>query len=520
MPGLPSWLPALHHPQAYSHAAKRIELIETHLSWVFLTGHWAYKLKKPIALGFVDFSTLEKREAACREELRLNRRTAAGLYEDVVTLVETEMGPRFGSGGPILEYAVRMQQFPQTDVLLSLADSGHLTATHIEHLAKAIAAMHAAADVAPDNSPFGRPATVRRYTEGCLPPIAASIGHDQAPKLEDISRWVKDEATRLESHFIARRANGFVRECHGDLHLGNIVLVDGIPQPFDCLEFNAELRFIDVISDLAFLVMDLIDHGSPDFAWQALNGWLDQTGDFAGLAALRYYEVYRALVRAKVAAIRLAQPGLTQDDLATWQSGLGSYLDLTNRLSERGQGRLVLMHGLSGSGKSVVGQQLACQIGAICLRSDRERKRRSDGSPRDVRYSEAAITDTYRRVLEATESLLQEGHTVVVDATFLKRAHRDQFQDLAERSGVPRIIVSCDAPQSVLDERVQRRQSQGQDPSDATLEVLRSQRALADPLTELERGNSILVDTSATLDEHALKQAVISRLAPIRTRGT
>lgn len=517
MPGPPSWLPALHQSQAYPHAVGNIELVETHLSWVFLTGQLAYKLKKPIALGFVDFSTLEKREAACREELRLNRRTVPGIYEEVVTLVDTETGPRFGVEGPVFEYAVRMRQFPQSDVLLAIAESGGLTATHIEHLAKSIAAMHEAADVAPADSAFGRPATVRRVTEACLPLIAPSIGDDQTQQLEDISGWVRDEGTRLESHFVARRSNGFIRECHGDLHLGNIVLVDGIPQPFDCLEFNAELRFIDVISDLAFLVMDLLDHGLPEVAWQVLNGWLDQTGDFAGLAALQYYEVYRALVRAKVAAVRLTQPGLTKEDLAKSRSALGSYLDLASRLSERGEGGLVLMHGFSGSGKSVVGRQLACQIGAVCLRSDRERKRSqsADGSPRADRYSEAAIADTYGRLLQTAETLLRQGHTVLVDATFLKQTHRRQFYDLAKSTGVPWLIVSCEAPQPVLEDRIQHRQSQGHDPSEATLEVLRSQRSLADPLTGFEQENSLLVDTSTSVDGQTLKQTVISRLTGI-----
>ncbi len=513
MSGDPSWLSALHQANAYPHAVENIELIETHLSWVFLTGTWAYKLKKPVSFGFVDFSTREKREAACREELRLNRRTAPDIYVEVATLVETATGPRFGTGGPVLESAVRMRQFPQEDVLLAMADSGRLTATHIEHLAKSIAGMHAAAAVAPDDSTFGRPATVRAYTEGCLAPIAAAISADQSEALENIRSWVTAEAVRLESHFVVRRSGGFVRECHGDLHLGNIVLIDGIPQPFDGLEFNAELRFIDVISDVAFLVMDLIDHRSWQFAWQVLNGWLDLTGDFAGLAALRYYVVYRALVRAKVAAIRLTQTGLTKADVAAATARLANYLEHADQLADRGQRGLVLMHGLSGSGKSVIGRQLAWRIGAVCLRSDLERKRaRPDGSLPAVTYSEAAITDTYRRLLQTADNLLQQGHRVVVDASFLNAEHRRSFQELAGRLSVPWTIVCCDAPLSVLEERIQRRQTQGLDPSDATLEVLRAQQRSADPLTGLESRHSVRVDTSPELDGETLEQTVRSRL--------
>jgi predicted kinase len=327
---------------------------------------------------------------------------------------------------------------------------------------------------------------------------------------------VKNEGTNLEPHFNARRAGGFVRECHGDLHLGNIVLFDGVPQPFDCLEFNAELRFIDVISDVAFVMMDLLDHQSPGFAWQLLNGWLDRTGDFAGLAALHYYTVYRALVRAKVAAIRLTQPGLSDDGVVKTRSQLAGYLDLANRLSERGRCGLILMHGLSGSGKSSVGRQLACQIGAICLRSDVERKRprpEEGATETRTRYSDAAISETYSQLLETTETLLHQGHAVIVDATFLKLAHRRKFEELAERSNVPWILIACDAPQSVLEERVQRRQLQGRDPSEATVDVLRSQKALIEPFTEQEQVQAIHCDTTAGVDGETLRQAVVFRLS-------
>jgi len=512
MSGPPFWLEALHRPEAYPHPVEEIRLIETHLSRVFLTGRWAYKFKKPIALPFVDFSTLEKRKACCEEELRLNRRTVPGLYDAVVTLVRTETGVRFAKEGEAIEYAVRMRQFPQSDVLLAIADEGRLTSTHIDELAASIAAMHSAAAASPDSS-FGTPETVRRYTEGCLPPVAAAITTDQTDLLEAIGRWVRDEAARLDSHFLERRSAGCIRECHGDLHLGNIVLVDGVPQPFDCIEFNAELRFIDVISDLAFVVMDLIDHQRPEFAWQLLNGWLDRTGDFKGLAALRYYSVYRALVRAKVAAIRLKQPGLTPQDTASARSQLASYLDLAQRLSALAPGHLVLMHGLSGSGKSFVGRSLALRIGAVCLRSDVERKRsRSEHEP--ASYSDAAISGTYDRLLAIAETVLQQGHSVLVDATFLKQCHRSRFEALARNNNAPWTIIACEAPQPVLEERVRSRHSQGGDPSEATVEVVRSQCGVIEPLTSEEQARAIRCDTSSEIDWDALGRFVTQSTNP------
>ncbi|QDT55530.1 Phosphotransferase enzyme family protein [Caulifigura coniformis] len=516
MPGPPSWLEALHRPDAYPHPTAAIRLVETHLSWVVLTGDWAYKLKKPIALGFVDFSTLDKRKACCEEELRLNRRTVPGIYDDVVTLVQTGSGPRFDKQGDVLEYAVRMHQFPQSDVLLSITDSGRLTPSQIEQLAHSIAAMHASAAVAPENSPFGKPATVRRYTEGCLPPVAAAISPDQAPKLDSLTRWVQEEATRLDQHFADRRQAGFIRECHGDLHLGNIVLVDGVPQPFDCIEFNAELRFIDVVSDLAFIFMDLVDHERPGSAWQLLNGWLTTTGDFSGLAALRYYVVYRALVRAKVAAIRLTQAGLTPNDIADTRKLLAGYLELADRQSRTTGHGLILMHGLSGSGKSCVARTLSLELGAVCIRSDVERKRnlasRATAGVSEL-YSGAAISDVYRRMLDPAAAILRAGLPVIVDATFLEMSHRLQFQRLADELGVPWALVTCEAPESVLEQRVQKRRSEGGDPSDATLEVLRLQRSSAAPLSATEIPRTHRCETSGAVDQVRLAAAVRSLLA-------
>jgi len=523
MSGPPSWLEALHRPDAYPHPTAEIRLVETHLSWVFLTGDWAYKFKKPIALGFVDFSTLDKRKTCCEDELRLNRRTVPGLYERVVTLVETAAGPRFAAVGDVLEYAVRMRQFPQSDVLLTITDSGRLKPSHIDHLANSIAAMHASAAIAPEDSPFGKPATVRRYTEGCLPPVAAAITSDQAPELDSISRWVQGEATRLDRHFDHRRQGGFIRECHGDLHLGNIVLVDGVPQPFDCIEFNAELRFIDVVSDLAFIFMDLVDHGRPAFAWQLLNGWLTAMGDFSGLAAFRYYVVYRALVRAKVAAIRLTQAGLTPQQIAGTRKLLAGYLDLAGRQAQAADHGLVLMHGLSGSGKSWVARGLSQELGAVCIRSDVERKRKL--APGTVAaselYSGAAISDVYRRMLDLAATILRAGLPVIVDATFLEQSNRLEFQRLADEFGVSWAMVTCEAPESVLQKRVQQRQAEGGDPSDATLKVLRQQQSSAAPLSATELLRTHRCDTSTTVDASRLADAVRSRArSPIPSRAT
>lgn len=498
----PPWLEALSRPEAYPHPAGPITLLQTHISWVFLTGDWAYKLKKPVQFNFLDFSTLEKRHAACQEELRLNRRTAPSIYDSVVPLVRTAGGPRWNGEGETLEYAVRMRQFPQSDLLLERMQSGSLTVDHVEALGIAVARLHQLAGVAGRATNFGSPAVTHRAVTDCF---AVLDGSDFRGVIADLRSWTDAEALRLGPHFEARRQAGFIRECHGDLHLGNLVLIDGVPTLFDALEFNEELRWIDVVSDLAFLVMDLHDHGAPAFAWQVLNTWLEQTGDFAGLAALRYFLVYRAIVRAKVAALRLGQRSLPEAERSKQAANVESYLALAKRFSSRETPALVLMHGLSGSGKTHAARSLTRERGGIHCRSDVERKRLlgawppervADVSP-SVLYSAEATARTYDRLLEVAAAVLDSGHTVYVDAAFLRASDRRRFADLARSRGAAFRIVSCTAPSAVLESRVRNRLAERRDASDATLDVLRDQRQTSEPLSDEERRVTVEWDSDS-----------------------
>ncbi len=494
----PEWLAALHRPTAYSHAVREITLLETHLSWVLLTGDWAYKLKKPLRFSFVDFSTIDKRHAACLEELRLNRRTAAVLYDQVVPLVETEAGPRFGSTGKVLEYAVRMRQFPQADILLNVAKSGRLTETMVVALSRSIAALHRQASVVAQESGFGISAVIRREMSDCLEELAHSgLCAGATAFLTQVRTWADAEGERLEPHFAMRRRDGFVRECHGDLHLGNIVLVDGAPVPFDCIEFNPELRFTDVVNDVAFVTMDLHSLEFSRLAWQFLNGWLEESGDFGGLIGFRYYQVYRALVRAKVAAIRLSQGGGATESL-NHQDEVRRYLALAADLSRPTQPALILMHGVSGSGKSTVARRISGELAGIRIRSDVERKRLFGAwppepgvHPPDDLYSPQATSRTYEHLLAVTERLLGEGFLVIVDAAFLREYDRLRFRQLARRLQCPWIIACCEADDRVLEERVNARQAAGGDPSDATVAVLIAQRQSSDRLTDDEDARTV-----------------------------
>jgi len=498
----PPLIAALLDPARYPHACGTVELVETHISWVLLAGDFAYKIKKPVALGFLDFSTLEARHRCCEEELRLNRRTAPGLYLDVVAIGGTPQAPAVGAGGAAIEYAVKMRRFDEAGLLDRLARNGALGAEILDRLAESIAAFHAGAAVAGAGAPFGDLRSVRD-------PALANFAHvaQLGPPAQDTGRldrlrdWTAAELARLERALAARKAGGFVRECHGDLHLGNVALVDGAPTAFDCIEFNAALRWIDVMSEVAFLVMDLLDHGLEALAWRALNRYLEATGDYGGVPVLRFYLAYRAMVRAKVALIRARQgdaaPGAQREAGAAFER----HLWLAERLARPAPAALVLMHGVSGSGKSWTGQRLLEATGALRVRSDLERKRlhgvaatgTSGSAVGGGIYGAEATQRTYERLAAVAAESLRAGWSVVVDAAFLRRAERDAFLALARSLGAPFALISCQAPPQVLRARIAARAAAGTDPSEADAAVLEHQLATEEHLGEDELAAALVV---------------------------
>jgi aminoglycoside phosphotransferase family enzyme/predicted kinase len=512
---------ALLRPQAYPHPTRTIRLQETHAAWVVLTGSFAYKVKKPVDYGFLDYSTLDRRRFFCQEEVRLNRRFAPDLYLDVVSIRGTPAEPRVGGDGPLLEYAVCMRQFPADGLLSRVAERGRLSRRYIDQMIEEVAAFHRRADVAAPQSGYGRAARIHHWVtenfEHIGPPVA---GAERTPQLNRLRRWADGERERLDAAFEQRRIHGFVRECHGDLHLGNLTLIDDRVTLFDCLEFNPELRWIDVMSDVAFLTMDLRDRGYPGFSHRFLNGYLHASGDYAGVRVLRYYQFYRAMVRAKVAALRGAQAGTGSPVLRQAREEYRDYLKLASAYTAQGSPALVLVHGLSGSGKSTLAQALCEAQGMISVRSDVERKRLAgldalsgSGSALGAGlYTQAATQQTYRRLAELAGLVLDEGYTVLVDATFLKLAQRQRFQALAAGRRVAFAILDCRAPLAELRRRIEARQGAGADASEATLAVLDAQRAGLEPLSDAERAVSIEVDTTAA-------DGLAAVVAVLRKRG-
>jgi len=484
-------------------ASGRAELVETHISWLILTDDYAYKLKKAVDLGFLDYSTLERRRRFCAEEIRLNRRTAPQIYLEAVPVRGTLDNPYFGAEGPVLEYAVKMRRFAPGLLLDELLHAGRLAPPLIDTLARNVAAFHAAAARVDPASPWGTPEAawqpVRENFEQILPRL-----HDAAQKaqVEQIAAWAAAERERLAPLLARRRADGHIRECHGDLHLGNIVLLAGEPLPFDGIEFNDGLRWIDTISDSAFLMMDLQARGRSDYAWRFLDAYLQHSGDYAALPLLPWYLSYRAMVRAKVAAIRAAQ---SEDTAVSRQAAedITAYLRLAAGYAAPRRPCLLITHGLSGSGKTRHSQVLLEQLGLVRLRSDMERKRlfglsageRSGSAVDSGIYTAQAGERTYAHLLATADGILRAGQPVLIDATFLQRARRDAFRHLAQRLGIPFRIVSFNASAAELRRRVSQRSARGNDASEADLAVLERQLAAQEPLDDDERRQCLAVDT-------------------------
>ena len=486
---------ALQISRAFDHPVKYIKLIETHISWVLLTGDYAYKIKKPVNFGFLDFSTLEKRQFYCAEELRLNRRFSPDIYLQVVSIRGTSSEPRISDNGPVIEYAVKMREFSQQDLLSNYATSGKLTAAHIDAIADAIAGIHDSATRATAESEFGTAEQVSIWSRENLIHISDTMPADALPRYFDaLKNWCLQMDHDYSPVIDARKQNGFVRECHGDLHLRNMALIDGRVTLFDCIEFNPALRWIDTISEVAFIAMDLQARGYPGYCWRFINRYLESSGDYEGSSMLRYYFVYRALVRGKVEALRIEQEYRDSKNISRHFQPAIEFLSLANQWASNRRPGMIVMHGLSGSGKSTIAGQLLETIGAIRIRSDVERKRLFDirplqqtgSSPGQGIYSADATEATYRQLRRLAATIIDAGFSVIVDATFLLKAQRDQFIHLADEHSLTAIVIDCEAPENILRERIIKRSKGSDDASEADLEVLDRQLQTQQPLSAEE----------------------------------
>ncbi len=492
-------LRTLSEPGRFPHAVSSVEHIDTHISTVLLAGEHAYKFKKPLNLGFLDFSSLDARRRFCEAELQINRALAPGIYLNLATVRGSLEDPRIDAGddaGAVLEYAVHMRRFDRDRQLDRLLEAGRLPVTAMDELGRIVARFHQDTERAGQDSEHGTPqqvlAPMLANFEALAPSAARVAGRRE--RLQELESWTRDTTEQLAPLIDARRRQGFVRACHGDMHLGNMVYVDDEQGEerlaiFDGIEFNASLRWIDVASEIAFLTMDLHARGAPGHAHRVLNLYLEHREDLGALALLPFYQVYRALVRAKVNAIHAAESGLEREEREQCDAEVERYLALATRLRHPGRPGLILMHGVSGTGKTFISTEILQRLGAIRLRSDIERKRMIGLAPEDrpsaeqesALYSPEGIGAVYRRLFLQAETLLNQGQTVIVDATFLTRDQRRPFQLLAGQVDAGFAVVACTADPDTLRERLAQRGRKGTDASDADRAVMEGQLSQVEP---------------------------------------
>ena len=471
-----------------------VSLIETHISFVLVGLEHAYKIKKALRTPFLDQSTLALRQRACLEEMRLNTRLAPELYLAAVPITGTVDDPDLSTHGPTIDFAVKMRAFSQEGLWETLAARGALRAEHVDDLVRQLVPFHATAAVAPATGRLGTAAHCRAPLLQSLDDIDTLVG--PGPLRDSVGRlraWESAAFASVRTVMARRLARRRVRECHGDLHLGNVTLFEGRSVIFDGIDFSDDLRWIDVMSEIAFMAMDLHACGLSALAHRFVNGYLELSGDYGGARVLNYYLVYRALVRAKVKLLRAAQCAKSQPgDAAIHRAAAANCIDCALTFSRRDGRRptLMLTHGFSGSGKSTLTQGLVEASGAIRIRADVERKRLAGVAPsyhggaRTVPelYSWRRTSATYGQLARQAVAVLAGGWHVVLDATYLRRTHRDRLQRLAARLGVQRLILDFEADPEVLSRRLQKRSAQGDDASDADEAVLAMQMRTAEPL--------------------------------------
>lgn len=509
MAGLPEDLKALEEPEAYPHPVSGVRLLETPISWVLLTGDVAYKIKRPVRLPFVDLTSRDHRRHLCFEELRLNRRFAPELYLGVSAITRTPSGVRIAGRGEVVEHAVRMRQFDPAQSLATLLEAGEADAASLAEFGASIAAIHETLPRTFEPGVLGDPDRAR---------AAAAENFRQCRDLAATAGLVED-FTSLREAFDVRQGSlqavlherwrrGRVRECHGDLHAGNVVRWRSRLLAFDCMEFEPAFRWIDVGLETAFLAMDLEARGSSALALAFLRGYVDRSGDYGQLRCLPLHGADRALVRAKVSILESRDVDEPQARAAALGRAM-NYLRLARRfLAEPSRRqRLILMHGISGSGKSWLGSALAERLPALHLRSDIVRRQLV--LPGRDAYSKEATLRTYELLAASAGDALAGGLDVIVDATFLHRENRIDFRRLAAVQGAALHVIDCHAPEATLRQRIASRAEKGGDPSEATTQVMARQLAQQEPI-DLDEGLDVLAADTTRPD---VLERVLAQLA-------
>lgn len=510
----------LSRPEAYRFAVDRVAVCQTHISVVFLAGPFAYKIKKPLNLGFLDFATLEKRRFYCQEEVRLNRRLAPDVYLDVVPVTKDGDKVRMEGTGPALEWAVKMRRLPEEATLLARLRRDQLDAGQLHALARHIAGFHARAAAGPEIAAFGRFDVVAGNARENFTQTQDHIGITVNQTVHQRLRELTEQALeRLRPLIMARAERGEPRDTHGDLHLDHVYYFPDQPPLgdwviVDCIEFNERFRYADPVADMAFLVMDLSLHGRRDLARSFAAAYFAAAGDGESEQLLPFYAAYRAMVRAKVKGMTAAEPEVPEADRQRAVGKAQAYwlLALTELAEPKRRPGLLLVGGLPGAGKSTLAHALAERLGWHVIRSDLVRKelaRQAGYAPQPEAfgtgiYASEWTTRTYQACLRQAENRLRDGQRVLIDASFRAEEHRRWFLDAASRLGVPGLLLLCQADPEVIRPRLAQRRD---DPSDADWDIHQQAAARWEPASPATQRHLHIIDTNGDVST-ALEQAL------------
>lgn len=524
---------ALGSAATYPHPVSTVEVVQTHISWVFLAGDIVYKVKKPLDLGFLDFTTLRKRRYYCHQEVELNSRLCPDLYLGVVPIRDVDGTiVTGGKSGRIVEYAVQMHRLPQDRILENLLVAGQATDAMIDTIAETLAEFHAGSETGPEIDRFGSPSAIRRNWDENFEQTREGVGDTITPfQFDYLWHWVQASLRRHDALFRQRIDGGRVRDGHGDLRTSAVCFDDGLCI-FDCIEFNRRLRYADVASDVAFLAMDLEANDRPDLAERFIDRYVEASGDDQLREIVDFYICYRAYVRGKVESMRALDPNVLPSDRQEARRIAIDRFDQAVRTANRQQPPLLLITcGLSGSGKSAIANRLASAEGISVVASDVVRKELA-GLPATGRarspyqsgiYTPAFTRKTYRELMTRGREALDTGRSVILDATFSSREWRDRAAELARKAGALFICLECRADDTVIQQRLGRREQDHSVVSDANWETFLAQRQAFDAVDELSDWQHLVLDTGqATLDETVTRarQALDERLSPAGISGS
>ncbi len=492
-------------PSIYPDATNSVTLKQTHISYLFLTDHYVYKIKKPVDLGFLNFTTLDRRRFYCEEEVRLNRRLCPDVYLGVVKIRECADGISFQGDGKIVEYAVKMRRLPEDRMLDSLLLEARIEETDIRRIAAVIAGFHKSAERSTDIDRYGDISVIRRNWDENFRQVAEFTG--ATIELRDfniIEEWVDCFISLNEELFADRVREGYIRDCDGDIHAENICLDNGV-YIFDCIEFNERFRYIDTAADIAFLLMDFDYHGRKDFSGIFIEEYRSLTGDLGMMRILGFYKLYRAFVRGKVESFKLRDVSMPPEEKNTAEEKAKRHFRLARGyvLRERFQPSVIIFSGLMGSGKSTLASELAYELGLDLVRSDLVRKSLAGVPPTERHldeygkgiYSDYYNGKTYESLLQTAENSITSGRGIILDASFRKRMDRDSFRQLALRHGVPFYIIITACPEELTRQRLSSRILDAGEPSDGRWELYFRQKAEFEEV-DANEGKCITLDTS------------------------